>query len=96
MTDDLMTTHTPYLVEITYIAEQPGISVGQPVQSKIDAIEAASYITPLHAETEAIDAVHGMWHVWLPNYMTKDAWATGLDIDLRAGGFRLFIDYERN
>lgn len=86
-----VTDATPYLIEIT--TEREGQPV-EPVTSLSDAEEAATFLSPHPELTEVVDPEHGMWNVWLPNYMTNLAWSDGLYIDLRVGGYRLHCDLD--
>lgn len=85
--------HVPYLTEITYHIEQPGISQGQPVVDESEARLAANYLSGLPERTEVVDREQGLWMVWIPKYMTEADWMTAepatLSLDMRAGGFRL-------
>lgn len=81
---------TPYLIQIRKWRD------GQPVESitLADAEEAASMISPYPDRTEPIDPEHGFYNVWLPDYMTKHAWETGIDLDLKVGGYWLLIEMD--
>lgn len=81
---------TPYTIKIT--AHRDGHPI-EPI-NHTDAEEAASLISPVPEKTEPVDPEHGLWSVWLPDYMTKYAWESGITMDLWLGGFRFQMDLD--
>lgn len=79
---------TPWLTRIVWT------ETNEPVSEAADAIKAASYLSPMPEDTEAVDPEYGFWNVWTPDYMTKTAHEDGLFIMVRGGEFTLFIDID--
>lgn len=93
---DRPTDATPYLAELILLGEHADGSLYlNPVESPTLAPHVAALVSPHPELTEPIDPEHGMWNVWLPNYMTKDWYMYGVDLEVTVGAFRIKISYEK-